>query len=123
MTMYSNTKITGTIFRVFSAAVMSLVCIFAVASAFVPKQTVKFQDLNIDGPAGAADLSHRLHLASQHVCFGAWDTDPIKVQRADACANEAEARAVSHVNAAALTAYYQLNAGGEVSTLTASLAK
>lgn len=79
--MYSNTKINETIFAACSAAVMSLVCIFTVLSAFEPKHTVNFQDLTIESPAGAADLAQRLHAASQHVCFGSWDTDAIRVQR------------------------------------------
>jgi UrcA family protein len=122
-TMYSNSKINSTMFSAIAAAVMSLVCTFGVAGAFVPKQIVKFQDLNIGSPAGVADLSRRLHAAAQHVCFEDWDKDPIKAQRAEACASEAEARAVSHVNLPALTAYYQLNAGRQSSTLTASLAR
>jgi UrcA family protein len=119
--MYSNTKINSTIFAAGSAAVMSLICTLVIASAFVPKETVNFQDLNIDSPAGVAALYQRLHVAAQHVCFGDWDKDPIKMQRAEDCANEAEARAVSRVNVAALTAYYQLNTGRQV--LTAGLAK
>jgi UrcA family protein len=121
--MYLNTKIASTIFAASSAVVMSLVCTFAVGSAFVPKQTVKFQDLNIDTPAGVTALSDRLHAAAQHVCFGEWDKNPVKVQRAEACASEAEARAVSHVNVAALTAYYQLSTGPQATALTASLTR
>jgi UrcA family protein len=119
--MYSKTKINRTIFGACSAAVMSLICTFGVAIAFVPKQTVKFQDLNMNSPAGVAALYQRIHTAAQHVCFGEWDRDPIKVQRAEDCANEAEARTVSRVNVPALTAYYQMNTGRHV--LTASLAK
>ena len=96
--MYSNTKTTRTIFAACAAAGMSLMCIFGVASAFVPKETVKFQDLNIDSPAGVAALYQRLHTVAQHVCYAEWDRDPVKVQRAEACANEAEARAASQLH-------------------------
>jgi UrcA family protein len=118
--MYSDTK--GRIFSACSAAVMSLTCILLVAVAFIPKETVKFQDLDVGGPAGAAVLSQRLHVAAQHVCFAQWDKDPRKVQRAETCANEAESRAVSQLNVTQLTAYYEMK-NRQASTLTASLTK
>jgi UrcA family protein len=120
--MYSDTKTKGKIFSACTAAVMSLMCTFLVAVAFIPKETVKFQDLNIDSPAGAAALYQRLHAAAQHVCFAEWDRDPVKVQRAEACANEAESRAVSQLNVAELTAYYRIKSRQDL-TRTASLAK
>jgi UrcA family protein len=119
--MYSNTNTTRTIFTACSAAVMSLTCTLLVALAFVPQQTVKFQDLNIGSSDGAAALYQRLHAAAQHVCFSGWDRNPVKVQRAEACANEAEARAVSQLNVAELTAYYEMKTNRD--SLTASLAK
>jgi UrcA family protein len=120
--MYTDTKIKSKFFSACAAAVMSLLCTFVVAIAFIPKETVKFQDLNIDSPAGAAILYQRLHAAARHVCFAEWDKDPVKVQRAETCANEAESRAVSQLNVAALTAYYQIKSGQDL-TITASLAK
>jgi UrcA family protein len=120
--MYLDTKTNSKIFSACTAAVMSLTCVFLVAIAFIPKETVKFQDLNIDGPAGAAALYQRLHAAAQHVCFANWDRDPVRVQRAEACAIEAESRAVSQLNFTELTAYYQMKSRQD-STLTASLAK
>ena len=120
--MYSDTQTKGKIFRACTAVVMSLTCTSLVAIAFIPKETVKFQDLNIDSPAGAAVLYQRLHAAAQHVCFAEWDKDPVKVQRAEACANQAESRAVSQLNVAELTAYYQTKSRQDLA-LTASLAK
>ena len=120
--MYLDTTTNSKIFSACTAAVMSLTCTFLVAIAFIPKESVKFQDLNIDSPAGAADLYQRLHAAAQHVCFADWDKDPVKVQRAEACAIEAESRAVSQLNFVELTAYYQMKSRQD-STLTASLAK
>src|SRR5271157_767542 len=118
--MYSNTKTHNTILAACAAAGMSLMCTFGVASAFVPKETVKFQDLNINSRAGKAALYQRLHAAAQHVCYAQWDRDPVKVHRAKTCANEAEARAMSQLHVAGLTAYYQMNTGRQLSTLTAS---
>jgi UrcA family protein len=120
--MYSDTNTKGNILSACTAVVMSLTCTFLVALAFIPKETVKFQDLNIDSPAGAAALYQRLHAAAQHVCFAEWDRDPIKVQRAEACANEAEYRAVSQLNFTELTAYYQMKSRQDL-ILTARLAK
>ncbi len=118
--MYSNTKTNSPIFAACAAAGMSLMCIFGVASAFVPKETVKFQDLNVDSIAGVSALYQRLHAAAQHVCYAEWDTDPVKVQRAETCAKEAEARAARQLHVAGLTAYYQMNTARQLLTLTAS---
>jgi UrcA family protein len=120
--MYPDTKTNSRIFSACAAAVMSLMCTFLVAIAFIPKETVKFQDLNIDSPAGAAALYQRLHAAAQHVCFADWNKDAAKVQRAEDCANEAESRAVRQLNVAELTAYYQMKSRDNL-TLTASVAK
>ena len=68
--MYSNTKTTRTIFAACAAAGMSLMCIFGVASAFVPEETVKFQDLNIDSPAGAAALPAPSHSGAARLLCG-----------------------------------------------------
>jgi UrcA family protein len=120
--MYSDTKTDSKILTACAAVVMSSMCAFLVAIAFIPKQTVKFQDLNINSPAGAAALYQRLHAAAQHVCFAEWDKDAVQVQRAEACANEAESRAVSRLNVAELTAYYQVKSRQDL-TLSAGLAK
>ena len=120
--MYSDTNTKGKILSACTAGVMSLTCIVLVALAFIPKETVKFQDLKIDSPAGAAALYQRLHVAARHVCFAEWDKDPVKAQRAETCANEAESRAVSQLNVGALTAYYQIK-NRQDSPLTASLSK
>jgi len=120
--MYSDTRTKDKIFSACTAAAMSLMCTLLVAIAFIPKETVKFQDLNINDPAGAAALYQRLHAAAQRVCFTEWDKNPIKVQRAEACANLAESRAVNQLDVAELTAYYQTKSRQDLA-LTASLAK
>ena len=118
--MYLNAKTSSTIFTTCAAVGMSLLCIFGAASAFVPRETVKFQDLNIDSPAGVTTLHQRLYVAAQHVCYAEWDLDPVKVQRAATCANEAEARAVSQLHIAGITANDQMNTGRHLWTLSAS---
>jgi UrcA family protein len=120
--MNSDTNTKSQIFSACTAAAMSLACTLLVAITFIPKETVKFQDLNINSPAGAAALYQRLHAAARHVCFTEWDRGPAKMQQAEVCANEAESRAVSRLNVAELTAYYQVKSRQDL-VLTASLAK
>jgi UrcA family protein len=122
--MNSITKTETSLFAA-GAAVMSLASVFLIASAFaVPKETVKFRDLNVSNPPGVIALSQRIHVAAQRVCFAdsIWGTDEA-TQRAKDCANEAEARAVAQVNVPALTAYYKMNVDHAPTRLIASLAK
>lgn len=120
--MYPEITNQSRFFRACTAAVMSALCTLIVAIAFIPKETVNFKDLNIDSAAGAAVLYQRLHAAARHVCFAEWERGPAKMQQAEACADEAESRAVSQLNVVELTAYYQTKRYQDL-TLTASLAK
>ena len=120
--MYSDTNAKSRFFSACTAAAMSVLCTLPVAIALIPKETVSFKDLNIDSRAGAAILYQRLHAAARHVCFTEWDRDPVRMQQAEICANEAESRAVSHLNVAELTAYYDTKKRQDL-TLTAGLAK
>jgi len=84
--------------------------------------TVKFQDLDISKPAGAAALYGRIHVAAESVCQ-APDQSLVNYSRHNKCAKEAEINAISKVNAPALTAYYEQKTGGKVTTLSANLMK
>lgn len=124
-----NSKTEGTIFVAFSAAIV-LTCFFAVATTFAaepadqaPQEIVKYSDLNVGNPAGAAVLYQRIHAAAQRVCKVGEDRDLATAQKSKICANEAEARAVSQVNFSALSAYYQMKTGHPAPKLTASLAR
>ena len=90
----------------------------AVASELVRSETVKFQDLNVNTPAGVEALYSRIHLAAKHVCTvqGDWE------QRiaARACAKDAEARAIRKVNLPSLTAYYRVKTGDHTETLASN---
>jgi UrcA family protein len=127
--MNSNTRTDSLIFSAFSAAVL-ITCLFVVTSAFagepgdqIPNETVKFQDLNVSSPAGVAALYQRIHAAARRVCKVGEGRDLEMAQRAKTCANEAEARAVTQVDSAGLTSYYQMKTGRQAVTLTAGLAK
>lgn len=127
--MNSDSKTDSTLFAAFSAAVI-IACLFVVATAFageapdaVPKETVKFQDLNLGSPAGVARLYRRIHSAAQRVCHVGENPELGFSSRAKICSDEAESRAVSQVSDAALSAYYRMKAGSQAATLTASLQK
>jgi UrcA family protein len=112
--MNSNIKTTLT------AAIM-LTSVIMVGSVFaadaVPSEVVKFPELNLNSPAGVATLYKRIHSAALRVC-SAGSTDALSRQHAyKECAQDAETRAVSKVNAPALTAYYQQKTGRLVATL------
>jgi UrcA family protein len=125
--MNSNTEMS--ILSAFSAAII-VTCFFAVANTFAgqpadqaSQETVKFSDLNVGNPAGVAALYQRIHSAAERVCKVGDDRDLARAQRSEACANVAEARAVSRVNSGALTAYYQAKSGHPAAELTASLGR
>jgi UrcA family protein len=78
-------------------------------------ETVKFQDLNVNTPAGVEVLYRRIHSAARRVCEppSGW---PQLVGSA-ACTRDAEARAVAKVNLPSLTAYYQAKTGDRTQTI------
>lgn len=98
------------------ALTVGLIAIPAYASDLsdsAPSEVVKFQDLNLGTSAGIATLYRRIYAASQHVC-GAEDgyEDLHRRSIRQACAKDAEARAVAQVNVPALTAYAEQKLGG-----------
>lgn len=97
---------------------------FAAASAAhadeqLRSETVKFQDLNTDTPAGVQALYERIHSAAIRVCTQ-FETDALQLIAAKACARKAEARAVAQVNLPQLSAYFQMKTGAPVRQLTAN---
>ena len=83
----------------------------------VRAETVKFQDLNVDTPAGVQALYGRIHSAARRVCS---DPDALQQIAARSCARKAEARAVSQLSLPQLTAYFQMKTGDQVQQLTAN---
>jgi UrcA family protein len=117
--MNSSVKIINKALLAYSTA-MLLSCVLVASSASaadqVRSETVKFQDLNVATPAGAAALYVRIHSAAKRVCFepGEWGQT-----REYACVKDAEARAIQKVNLPMLTAYYGTKTGGQKEALTA----
>lgn len=116
--MNSSIKINRVVLA-FSAA-MLLTCEVA-ASVYadnqVRTQTVRFQDLNVETPAGVQALYGRIHAAAERVCS---ESDPSRQIAADACAKRAEAEAVGNLGLIQLTAYYRMKTGDGTDALTAN---
>jgi UrcA family protein len=117
--MNSNVNITDRIVRAFATTVLLACAVVsgAYADEQVRSQTVKFQDLNIDTPAGVRALYGRIHAAAQRVCS---DSDPIMAVAASVCAKKAEARAIGTLGLFQLTAYYREKTGDHTELLTAN---
>jgi UrcA family protein len=121
--MTMNTMTTASSFRTAIAAALfgtvasSFAVLPAVADNFDPPQvTVKYGDLNIASPAGAAVLYARIGQAAKNVCqqFEGRGLD-VDAQR-KACINQSISSAVTKVNSPALSALYNAKTGKDVPT-------
>jgi UrcA family protein len=90
----------------------------AVADEQVRVETVKFEDLNVDTPAGAQALYWRIHSAAQRVC--SQPAARLVQPGAVSCAKSAEAKAIEQLNLPSLTAYYRTKTADRSGTITAS---
>jgi UrcA family protein len=70
-----------------------------------PQQVVRFGDLNLRDPRGAAAAYGRLVWAARHVCAGADSADHWVREGAKPCIIQAVSRAIDSIGAPALTAY------------------
>jgi UrcA family protein len=79
----------------------------------VRTETVKFEDLAVNSPAGAAALYARIHRAAQAVCVQpGTDGRNLRSRTTEqTCMAQSESRAVKSVNSGALSAYYQSKVG------------
>jgi UrcA family protein len=119
--MTMNTLTTVSRFRtaiataLFGTVASSLAVFPAVAdSSGLPQTTVKYGDLNIAGPEGAAVLYSRIRRAAKNVCLQ-FDGDRLDIHgQREACINKAILDAVTKVNAPALSAVYGAKTGKEV---------
>ena len=75
----------------------------------VKSEVVRYDDIRLISPVGAAVLYGRLHSAAVRACGGPADgpTQLGRQQRYNACTNEALAKAVGEVNHPILTQYYE----------------
>jgi UrcA family protein len=110
--MSSNLQITSSRLLAYSTALLLGCMLFAstsVADEQIRTETVRFQDLNVDTPAGAEALYGRIHSAAARVCS---QPDQAERARADACARNAEAQAIENLQLRSLVAYYRTKSGG-----------
>jgi UrcA family protein len=95
------------------------------ASVDARQTTVRFNDLNVDHPAGAAVLYRRIHQAAQDVCGESQSPGSRFISLSwISCVAQAVDRAVVEVDRPALTAYYRLHtkpSGQDASTALAAL--
>lgn len=94
----------------------------AAADSFEPlKVTVKFGDLDVSHPQGAAVLYLRIRAAAQNVCSPFDGSGFSAKMLLDACVNKAVADAVTKVNKPALFAVYGAKIGKTMPAQVASL--
>lgn len=101
----------------------SLATLPAAADSFERlKETVKFGDLDISHPNGAAVLYGRIHTAAENVCSPYERSGSLSAKmHLNACINKAVADAVTAVNEPALLAVYIAKTGKTLSSQIASL--
>ena len=87
------------------------------ANEQVRSETVRFQDLNVDTPAGVQALYDRIHAAAKRVCS---ESDPLRQFAAASCARKAEADAIGKLSLPQLTALYQTKTGSKTQPLIAN---
>jgi UrcA family protein len=75
----------------------------------VPKYTVRYGDLDLSSPRGAAALYHRIRVAAELVCSTYEGGDLPRTRILRACEERAIADAVSRVNRPELFAVYNAN--------------
>ncbi len=88
--------------------------IFAAEPAYtVRNEVIKYQDLDLNTPAGVASLYQRIHGAAKQVCSLAGDDNRDLAAHAEAqkCIAQSVASAVDSIHSGALSAYYQAKLG------------
>ena len=88
---------------------MSAVAAAGNAAASLPQRTVRYSDLNLDSPGGAAALYQRIRAAARAVCESPVASDRQAEAFVERCAREAIKRAVDAVNAPRVTDYYLIS--------------
>ncbi len=116
-----RTVIAATLFGAVAAGFAALPAI--ADNSDVPHMTVKFGDLNISNPQGAAVLYDRIRDAANSVCGQEYSSGGIDILLKRVCIEKAIEGAVTKVNAPALSALYSGKTGKEVPTRLASASK
>jgi UrcA family protein len=108
-----NTLITSTnLSRLISTAIFGAIALswgtmsIAADDSDAPQVVVKFGDLNLSNPQGAAALYHRISTAAVTVCGPQDDRSLASMSRAQTCVHKAITDAVAKVDRAELFAVY-----------------
>jgi len=108
--------------RITIAAAATMAALTTGARAADPPQIhVRYGDLNINTPAGAAALLQRIRFAADRVCDFRDTRDLSVLLIVQACTNHAIAEAVATVNNPSLTAVYEAKIGKSQATRLAGV--
>jgi len=103
-----NKSTTHQLFQaVLAAGTLILAVSTAAHAAEIPQVHVKYADLNVSSPAGAAVLYQRIRVAATQVCGTPDQRDLSRLEQAKVCTNKAIANAVTAVGNDMLTDLYQ----------------
>jgi len=105
---------------IFGALTCSLATVCSAAEADPPQITVKFADLNVSNPQGAAALYARIQRAARQVCPHVDMRDLGSKGPMDACVNKAIADAVAKVGQPALFDAYNAHNGQPIRIVLAA---
>ncbi len=106
---------------IFSAVASAFTAVSAAAdSTDVPQVVVKYADLNVSNPQGAAALYGRIRSAAERVCPRFERFNLASKERMDACVHKAIMDAVTTVNQPALFAEYNAKNGSSLAALPTS---
>lgn len=105
----------------FSALVLGFAAVCPAAdSTDEPQATVKYADLNLSSPQGAASLYARIRVAADAVCRGLDGHDPTSMTLFSRCVHKAIADAVTKVDHPTLYAVYNAKNKSPKSIMLAS---
>jgi UrcA family protein len=104
MNKYTTTKLFQT---VLAAGTLIVAVSTAARAAEIPQVHVRYADLNVSSPAGAAVLYQRIRVAANQVCGTPDQRDLSRLEQAKACTDKAIANAVAAVGNDMLTDLYQ----------------
>jgi UrcA family protein len=96
---------------IFSVVAAGSVAVCNAADDDVPHEIVKYGDINLSSPQGAATLLARIQSAARRVCERSEEMNLSAQAQAHACITKAVATAVSQVHQPTLTALYNSKNG------------
>ncbi len=103
-----NKSTTTKLFQTLLAAGTLIVAVSTAArAAEIPQVHVKYADLNVSSPAGAAVLYQRIRIAATQVCGTPDQRDLSRLEQAKTCTDKAIAGAVTAVGNDVLTDLYE----------------